>query len=89
MGQVLEDGFDFDAQHGNRVYPWEEWADGQAREIAQGVDFDVEPEVMRGQIIVRARKIGKRVRTNIGWSGDTGLVRFQFLDPEPEPAPAR
>lgn len=59
------DGFDFAANHGNALYPWAEWFGGDVVKLKQGEDFDVEPHVMRGQVIVRARREGRPYRTNV------------------------
>lgn len=77
MAQAL-DRFDFDAVHGNAVYPWAEWTDGQPWEIVEGVDFHVDPDVMRGQIIVRGRKDGKPTTRLIREDGKPVRIVFQF-----------
>lgn len=88
MAQTVEE-HDFHAKHGNTKYPWDQWGDGRVWELAHGEDFEVEPDVMRGQVIVRARKEGRRVKTNVvkAADGKPATVVFQFL-PAEEPATA-
>lgn len=74
MAETLED-YDFAGKHGNAKYPWAEWSDGRIVKLTRGTDFDVEPAVMRGQVIVRARKEGRRFRTNV--KGDDVIFTFQ------------
>jgi len=70
MAQTLTD-YDFTGNHGNAKYPWHEWGDGRIVKLIRGEDFDIEPAVMRGQVIVRARKESKAFRTNV--RGDEGI----------------
>jgi hypothetical protein len=77
MAETLED-YDFAGSHGNAKYPWAEWSDGRIVKLTRGEDFDVEPAVMRGQVIVRARKDGLKFRTNV--KGDDVIFTFQAPD---------
>lgn len=77
MAQTLE-AYDFTGNHGNAKYPWHEWGDGRIVKLTRGEDFDVEPAVMRGQVIVRARKEGKAFKTNV--RGDDVVFTFQKPD---------
>ena len=36
-------------------YPWEEWQDGRWWKITKGTDFEVDVQVMRDQLHVRAK----------------------------------
>lgn len=83
MAKTLE-GFDFGRTHGNAVYPWADWTNGAVWEITHGVDFQVEPEVMRGQIIVRGRKNGKPTTRIVRTEGEPDKVVFQFPGRIPE-----
>ena len=74
MAQTLMD-YDFTGNHGNAKYPWHEWGDGRIVKLTRGEDFDIEPAVMRGQVIVRARKEGKAFRTNV--RGNDVVFTFQ------------
>lgn len=74
MAQTLTD-YDFTGNHGNAKYPWHEWGDGRIVKLVRGEDFDIEPAVMRGQVIVRARKEQKAFRTNV--RGDEIVFTFQ------------
>ncbi len=47
------------------IYPWQEWADGQARKLYQGQDFDANLTSMRTQIHRKARSLGLRAYTHI------------------------
>lgn len=77
MAKTLEQ-YDFTGNHGNAKYPWHEWGDGRIVQLTRGEDFDVEPAVMRGQVIVRARKEGKAFKTNV--RGDSVVFTFQKTD---------
>jgi hypothetical protein len=68
------------AAYKRRVYPWEEWADGSAWEIRQGVDFDSPLDSMRNVLYMRARRTGTNI--TVSRSG-ADTLQFQFL-----PAPA-
>lgn len=46
-------------------YPWNEWFDGQARQLERGKDFDIKPESLRGQAYTAARRNKVRIRTKI------------------------
>lgn len=82
MAEVL-DSHDFRSGHGNALYPWEEWQDGQTRRIVRGEDFQVDPKVMQGQIKVRGSKVGRKTATNV--QGDAVVFAFQRPD-ESDPA---
>lgn len=74
MAETLTE-YDFTGNHGNAKYPWHEWGDGRIVKLTRGIDFDIEPAVMRGQVIVRARKEGKAFRTNV--RGEDVVFTFQ------------
>jgi hypothetical protein len=59
---------------GPRKYPWDDWTDGSAWRIHQGVDFDVEPPSMAGLIRKHATRSGLSVRAFI----DGRSIEFQF-----------
>lgn len=80
MAETLE-AFDFQSVHGNGKYPWSDWTNGETWSIAAGEDFDCDPDVMRGQIIVRGRKERRKVETRVVRS--EAKVVFRFLPPEP------
>lgn len=81
MARTLED-FDFASAHGNAKYPWADWSNGETWQIERGQDFDCDVDVMRGQIIVRARKDGRRVETRVVREpGGSDQVVFRFLGP--------
>ena len=44
-------------------YPWEEWFDGQTRELTRGVDFTVTLASFRCTILAAGKRCGKRVIT--------------------------
>lgn len=44
-------------------YPWEEWADGQARTLTRGADFDCEVEAFQNAVYVWARRHGLKGQT--------------------------
>lgn len=67
--------YDFTGNHGNAKYPWQAWGDGRIVKLTRGEDFECESAVMRGQVIVRARKEGKAFRTNV--RGDDVVFTFQ------------
>jgi len=59
----------------NRIYPWDEWANGSVWQVKRGEDFHVSPGTFRGNVAVTARRRGLRAVTSI--NGD--VVTFQFL----------
>lgn len=61
------------------LYPWSEWLDGHAWRIRRGVDFEVSPESMAGQIRMRAAREGRTVYARIP---DESTVEFQFSPAE-------
>lgn len=65
-------------EHGNLLYPWEQWTDGRAWEVRQGEDFSSRPERFRNMLFTVARRHGMAVRTRL--NGD--VVQFQFYHPE-------
>ena len=65
---------------GRGRYPWDEWADGQCRELIAGEDFgaDIKVQGLANQAHGQAKKRGMKVRTQIS---DKGLV-IQFVAAE-------
>lgn len=47
------------------IYPWDDWADGQARKLRQGEDFNAGLMSMRTMIHRKARSLGLRAYTHI------------------------
>lgn len=81
MAEVLK-GHDFATSHGNAIYPWDEWSDGQTRRITMGEDFHVQPRVMQGQIKVRGSKAKRKTKTSV--QGDSVIFTFQREDESDE-----
>lgn len=46
-------------------YPWEEWFDGQTRQLTRNKDFKIKPESLRGQAYTAARRHRVKIRTKI------------------------
>ena len=46
---------------GKVKYPWNEWFDGQTRELSRPEDFETTVSNMRNMIYVAAKKHGKKV----------------------------
>ena len=60
--------------HGNQIYPWDTWTDGEWHEARRKLHFNVEPEQFRRGLSVHALRVGKKVTTRV--KGD--VVHFQF-----------
>lgn len=86
MAETLE-AYNFLGNHGNAIYPWAEWGDGRIVKITKGIDFSVDAPVMRGQVIVRARKESLLFKTNV--RGDDVVFTFQGAGESPEAFEAR
>jgi hypothetical protein len=74
--------YNFAQNHGNSKYNWAELCDGRIVKLTQGQDFECEPAVFRGQVIVRARKEGKLFRTNV--RGNDVIFTLQADGESPE-----
>ncbi len=62
-------------QHGNAIYPWPLWEDGNLHRAKLGKHFHgITPESFRRALTTRANRRGLKVTTRV--SGDT--VTFQF-----------
>lgn len=70
-----------------RRYPWSEWTNGKEHTITQGKDFTVEPEVMRGQLYVRART--EKIFVSSTVDGKKVTFRFSKTKPKAEAAPKK
>lgn len=46
-------------------YPWDEWLDGQQRELKMGKDFFVAPITVQRQALKTCKRLGIRVRTRV------------------------
>jgi len=55
----------YQRNRGASKYPWEEWFDGKARRLTQGIDFESDPEHMRRQAYVAAKKKNVKIRTKV------------------------
>lgn len=56
-----------------RRYPWDEWFDGKARELARGEDFTVSTVNFRSAAVSAARRMG--IRVAIAIRGDSVLLQ--------------
>tara|TARA_R110000824_G_scaffold207256_1_gene392559 strand:+ start:713 stop:1027 length:315 start_codon:yes stop_codon:yes gene_type:complete len=65
MAEILED-YKFPRYS---KYPFDEWFDGQIRELVMGIDFDVPIPSMRASIYNAAFRKHLRVRTHVTASG--------------------
>jgi len=77
MAEVLK-GHDFATGHGNAIYPWTDWSNGDTWRITMGEDFKVQPRVMQGQIKVRGSKVNRKTATSV--QGDSVTFTFQRED---------
>lgn len=66
-------------------YPWSKWVDGKSHTIKKGTHFSVDAEVMRGQVIVRARAEGREVDTSV--KGDSVTFKFGPVVKDPYKRP--
>lgn len=79
MAEIIEDG----ALRPRRRYPWDEWADGRARRIRRGEDFDTSAASMRVRLYQEARRRGLKVTAGLsGVVGAEDVVSFRFYRPE-------
>jgi hypothetical protein len=62
------------------THPWSEWADGKARRLFKGKDFEGELVSMRTMVHRKARDMGKRAYTRINLADQS--IEVQFYDPE-------
>lgn len=62
-------------------YPWNEWFDGQVRQLENGVDFTCTPEGLRTTIHTAAKRMGFKV-TTANVEGDV-YVHAEPVDDEP------
>jgi hypothetical protein len=62
-------------------YPWDEWLDGTARTLTQGVDFDVKPSALRTYAYEAATHRGVRVKTVLGTDGRTLHLQLRKKTP--------
>jgi hypothetical protein len=46
-------------------YPWDEWLDGQARELEHGQDFTIDRESFRKSAQIIARRRGLTLKTSV------------------------
>lgn len=60
-----------------QVHPWDEWTDGQVRELFQGEDFDGQLQSMRTIVHRKARDMGLRARTHINKGHNSITVEFR------------
>lgn len=61
---------------GGNKYPWNEWLDGQIRELEAGKDFQVSSETMRVQVIQAGNRRNVKIRTSVLKSGNVLLQRL-------------
>jgi hypothetical protein len=74
MSQIIDN---FTSKKGRPpVHPWEEWADGNARRLFKGQDFEGNLISMRTMIHRKAREIGLRAFTKINAADQSIQVRF-------------
>jgi len=67
MSEITKD-FDFSRMGRPRLYPWDEWSDGQIRILRKGTDFDCEADSIQNGIYVYARRMGYKASTKrISW----------------------
>jgi hypothetical protein len=64
-----------DAKHGWK-YPWDDWLDGQVRELEAGKDFSVSIPVLRAQVSQAARRRNVKTRTSQLKNGNLLLQRL-------------
>lgn len=64
MARKLE-SFVFRNHRSMRKYPWSRWFDGSIWQIEYGADFTRDLEAFRKYIMVRARKRGLNVQTDV------------------------
>lgn len=55
-------------------YPWDEWTDGQSRELVFGEDFHVNPYTFRNYVYDVARRKGMKVKASM--EGDSVFIQF-------------
>lgn len=58
------------------IYPWEQWTDGQIRELVQGEDFYSEATSFRTLIHRTARRRGLKAKTRISDDKKSVIVAF-------------
>ena len=74
MSEVIPD---FKSNRGRpEIYPWDEWADGKARKLRKGRDFDAGLVSMRTMIHRKARSLGMRAFTHIDDKNESIDIMF-------------
>ncbi len=71
--------------HGNTVYPWDKWENGEVHIATKGKQFRCGVPTFRSMLANRAAAKGMRVTTRC--KGDT--VTFRFIRPEGDSAPGK
>jgi len=66
-------------EHGNCMYPWDTWADGNIWEAVKGADFDCELSSFRGLLHSHASRSG--IKVQLQTLTRLGKVRFRFYNP--------
>ena len=65
------------AKHSRENYPWDEWLDGNIRELVQGEDFWIKRQSFRARAMQKAYERGGTVRmANLG---DDKTIVLQFV----------
>lgn len=59
------------------IYPWDEWTDGQIRQLVQGVHFHSQANSFRTVVHRTARNRGLTARTSISKDGTVVTISFQ------------
>ena len=57
-------------------YPWDVWADGQARRLIRGADFDADLVSFRTMVHRKARDLGLAAFTHINLADSSIQVQF-------------
>jgi len=75
MARVIDT---FPAPKTTSRYPWDEWLDGQIRELVAGEDFTSKPETLRQNAALQAQKRGGRAKTRLLDDGEQKVIVLQF-----------
>lgn len=80
MAKVLN-AFPQQAKHSREQYPWDEWLDGQIRQLIAGEDFWIKRQSFRARAMQKAYDRGGVVRMANMDDGKT--IVLQFVKHEP------
>lgn len=76
MAEVVSDFPDHIPSHGNNIYPWSKWLDGQVWKLVRGVDFQCKPTSMRMAAVYASNRRRGTVRFSVNKKSDTVYLQF-------------